>query len=77
MKCRVCGTQANIRLPQYNTALCKEDFVGFLEKRVLGTIDKYGLIGREEKTLVAVSGGKDSLALWHMLDRLGFPADGI
>ncbi len=45
MKCRVCGKQANIRLPQYNTALCNDDFIGFFEKRVLGTINKYGLIG--------------------------------
>ena len=77
MKCRVCGKQANIRLPQYNTALCSEDFIAFFEKRVLGTINKYGLLGAEEKTLVAVSGGKDSLSLWHLLDRLGFAADGI
>ena len=77
MKCRVCGKQANIRLPQYNTALCGDDFIGFFEKRVLSTIGKYGLMGEEDKTLVAVSGGKDSLSLWHLLDRLGFSADGI
>jgi uncharacterized protein (TIGR00269 family) len=77
MKCRVCGKQANIRLPQYNTALCSNDFISFLEKRVLSTIDRYGLIRAGEKTLVAVSGGKDSLSLWLALDRLGFPADGI
>jgi len=77
MKCRVCGKQANIRLPQYNTALCKDDFIGFFEKRVLATINKYGLMGAEDKTLVAISGGKDSLSLWHLLGRLGIPADGI
>ncbi len=77
MKCRVCGGQANIRLPQYNTALCAGDFIAFFEKRVSGTITKYGLLGEQDKTLVAVSGGKDSLSLWYLLNRLGFPADGI
>jgi len=77
MKCRVCGRQANIRLPQYNRALCADDFIAFFEKRVATTIRKYRLIGEQDKTLVAVSGGKDSLSLWNLLARLGFPADGI
>ncbi|OPY68159.1 MAG: tRNA 2-thiocytidine biosynthesis protein TtcA [Syntrophorhabdaceae bacterium PtaU1.Bin034] len=77
MKCRVCGKQASLRLPQYNTALCAADFIAFFEKRVLDTIHKYALIGKEEKVLVAVSGGKDSLSLWYLANRLGFCADGI
>jgi uncharacterized protein (TIGR00269 family) len=77
MKCRVCGKQANIRLPQYNRALCSDDFILFFEKRVAATIRKYKLIGEEEKTLVAVSGGKDSLSLWQLLNGLGYSADGI
>ena len=77
MKCRVCGEPANIRLPQYNSALCAADFIAFFEKRVSGTIGKYGLLSGQDKTLVAVSGGKDSLSLWHLLQRLGFSADGI
>ncbi len=35
------------------------------------------MIARGERVLVAVSGGKDSLALWHMLSELGFQADGL
>ncbi len=77
MKCRTCGAQANIRLPQYNTAYCSLDFIGFIEKRVAETIRKYGLIGPGDRILVAVSGGKDSLALWQMASKLGYEADGI
>jgi len=77
MKCRVCGAQASIRLPQYNTAYCSEDFIAFLEKRVLDTIRKHDLIRPEDRTVIAVSGGKDSLALWHLTNKLGYPADGI
>jgi tRNA-5-methyluridine54 2-sulfurtransferase len=77
MKCRSCGGQATIRLPQYNTALCSKDFTAFFTKRVHHTINKYGLIAPGDRTLVAVSGGKDSLALWQLLHNLGHEADGI
>lgn len=77
MKCRVCGQAATISLKAYNTALCAEDFIAFLEKRVHTTIKKYRLIEEEDRPIVAVSGGKDSLSLWYILNRLGYPADGI
>jgi uncharacterized protein (TIGR00269 family) len=32
---------------------------------------------RDDRLLVAVSGGKDSLALWHALTRLGYRPDGM
>jgi uncharacterized protein (TIGR00269 family) len=77
MKCRVCGKPASLSLKAYNTALCGDDFIAFLEKRVLQTIRRYRLINTGERPLVAVSGGKDSLALWTILNKLGFPADGM
>jgi uncharacterized protein (TIGR00269 family) len=77
MKCRVCGNEASIRLSAYNTALCADDFLAFFEKRVTRTIQKYNLMDKTDVPLVAVSGGKDSLALWHILNLDGFHADGI
>ena len=77
MKCRVCGKPANISLKSYSTALCSEDFASFFEKRVLTTINKYKLIQEDDKPIIAVSGGKDSLTLWHIINKLGFAADGI
>ncbi len=35
------------------------------------------MIGPQERVLVAVSGGKDSLALWDLLLELGYAADGL
>jgi uncharacterized protein (TIGR00269 family) len=35
------------------------------------------MLRRGERVLVAVSGGKDSLALWDILVRLGYEADGL
>jgi tRNA-5-methyluridine54 2-sulfurtransferase len=77
MKCRVCGNQASISLKAYNTALCDDDFVEFLERRVATTIRKYGLLDGKDRPVVAVSGGKDSLSLWYILTKLGYEADGM
>ena len=77
MKCRVCGQEAHISLRSYNTALCSQDFTFFLEKRVSDTIQKYHLIEKNDTLIVAVSGGKDSLSVWHILNRLGYKADGV
>jgi len=77
MKCRVCGKEANIRLSAYNTALCADDFLTFFERRVTRAIQKYNLIDKTDSPLVAVSGGKDSLSLWYILNSAGLQADGI
>lgn len=77
MKCRVCGESASINLKAYNTALCARDFTAFLEKRVLKTIQRYKLITEKDVPIVAVSGGKDSLSLWYILNKLGYLSDGI
>ncbi len=77
MKCRVCGEPASISLKAYNTALCASDFISFLEKRTLTTIKKYHLFDEEEKLIVAVSGGKDSLSVWSILNKLGYTADAL
>ena len=77
MKCRVCGQPASINLRSYKTALCDSDFITFFEKRVATTIKKYRLIAEGDVPIVAVSGGKDSLSLWHLMNKLGIPCDGI
>lgn len=77
MKCRVCGQPASISLRAYNTALCAKDFVFFLERRVSDTIKKYHLIDKDDTPVVAVSGGKDSLSVWQILNRHGHRADGV
>jgi tRNA-5-methyluridine54 2-sulfurtransferase len=77
MKCRVCGQPASINLRSYKTALCDKDFITFFEKRVRSTIDKYHLIVEGDTPIVAVSGGKDSLALWHLMNKLDIACDGI
>jgi uncharacterized protein (TIGR00269 family) len=40
-------------------------------------LHQFRMIEPDERILVAVSGGKDSLALWDLLVRLGYRADGL
>lgn len=77
MKCRVCGETASIALRSHKTAFCDTHFLIFFEKRVQTTIRRYGLIRAGDRPIVAVSGGKDSLSLWALLQRMGIAADGI
>lgn len=77
MKCRICRGEAEIYLPQYHLALCREHFLDFFLKRVKKAIKDFKMLGKGNRVLVAVSGGKDSLALWDALDLLGYETAGF
>jgi len=75
MKCRKCGGKAVIRIRAHNIALCEEDFLDFVLDRVQKAIRSYHLLKKEERVLVALSGGKDSLAAFDLLQRLGYQVE--
>lgn len=77
MRCSVCSRAAVIKLRHANLRLCPEHLVARVEKEVAGAIRRFRMFSPEERVLVAVSGGKDSLALWHILAKLGYQADGL
>lgn len=77
MKCRKCGTAAVINMRQHKLALCADHYLEWLPEQVERFIEKYRMFTREEKVLVAVSGGKDSLGLWDILHRLGYRTEGL
>lgn len=64
-------------MKQHKLALCKEHYLEWIPEQTERFIKKYKMFTREEKVIVAVSGGKDSLSLWDILVRLGFKADGL
>jgi len=64
-------------MPQHRLKLCAEHFCQWIPDMVERTIKKYGMFNRDERVLVAVSGGKDSLALWDVLIRLGYQTEGV
>jgi len=77
MKCKKCGAKASVNMRQHKLALCKEHYLEWIPEQTERFIKKYGMFTHGEKILVAVSGGKDSLALWDILTRLGYQADGL
>jgi len=77
MNCTKCKTKAVLKLPRHNAAFCKTCFNGFVHDQVGKAIKSQKMFGRDERILVAVSGGKDSLALWDVLLKLGYKADGL
>ena len=77
MRCKVCKGPAVIELRQHNAAFCADHFVAFCHRQVARTIKKFKMFPPDAKILVAVSGGKDSLALWDILNELGYDTDGL
>ena len=77
MKCTRCGSHAILELRRHNAAFCAPDFVEFFRNQVREAIRKYRMLTREERVLVAVSGGKDSLALWDVLIDEGYDTTGL
>jgi tRNA-5-methyluridine54 2-sulfurtransferase len=77
MKCRACRGPAVIDLKAHNANFCPEHFVAFCRDQVAKAIKKHRMLDPDERVLVAVSGGKDSLALWDLLVDLGYQADGF
>jgi tRNA-5-methyluridine54 2-sulfurtransferase len=77
MKCRSCRQPAVIDIRRHNAGFCGPCFVRHCRDQVTRAIEAYDMINRGDRTLVAVSGGKDSLALWDLLLDLGYDADGL
>jgi len=59
-------------LRSYNLKLCYDCFVKFFLKRTKETIEKFKMFSEKDKVLVAISGGKDSMALAKALKMLNF-----
>ena len=77
MRCRKCNQKAVINMRQHKLALCKDHFLAWVCDQTERNIQKYKLFPKDANVLVAVSGGKDSLALWHVLHNLGYKTSGV
>jgi uncharacterized protein (TIGR00269 family) len=76
-KCRVCREPAIIDLPRHNANFCAEHLLQLCRRQVEKAIADHDMLGPDDRVLVAVSGGKDSLAVWDILLELGYRADGL
>ena len=77
MRCKRCGGSAVVEVRRHNAAFCKDCFPVVFRNQVRRAIDEHGMLEPEDRVLVAVSGGKDSLALWDVLLEEGYHADGL
>jgi uncharacterized protein (TIGR00269 family) len=77
MKCRKCDDQAVINMRQHKLALCSPHYIEWFIDKTDQVIKLYDMFDKSALVLIAVSGGKDSLALWEVLDQLGYHVDGL
>lgn len=77
MRCRKCSDRAVINMRQHKLALCKPHFMEWFINQTQRSIERYKMFTPAQKILVAVSGGKDSLALWDVLNQLGYQTGGL
>jgi sulfur carrier protein ThiS len=76
-RCQRCRGPAAIEVPRHRAAWCAEHFVDHVQTQVRRAIDEHRMCSYDDAILVAVSGGKDSLALWDILLDMGYRADGL
>ena len=77
MKCKVCRGPAVIDVRRHNAGFCPEHFVAHMHNQVAKAIKDFKMFTPEDRLLLAVSGGKDSLAIWDILLDLGYDATGF
>ena len=77
MKCTRCRGTAEVQLRAHNSAFCRPCYLLFFRRQVERAIASERMFTKEERLVVAVSGGKDSLALWDVLIELGYDTTGL
>jgi len=71
VRCTKCGRrEASLKLHYSGEALCPSCFIDRLEARVRKAIGRYDMLGPRDRIAVALSGGKDSLTLLHLLHKV-------
>ena len=73
MNCEKCDSRAIFN----NPTLCKDHFVEYFEEKVIDTIKENNMVEESDRVCVAVSGGKDSLSVLHILWKLGFNVEAL
>lgn len=69
--CTLCRRkEAVYSRPYSGERLCKGCFSKSIEARVRATISKYEMLQPDDKIMIALSGGKDSLTLLHILTKI-------
>jgi len=70
VRCRYCEKDAVVRIPYAKLNLCSDHFNEFIVSKVRRSIERYKMINPKDKVLLAVSGGKDSITLTHIMYKI-------
>ncbi|MFH0737581.1 MAG: TIGR00269 family protein [Candidatus Micrarchaeota archaeon] len=65
-----CGEPGAVFLHYSSRHLCEKDFVRMFDKRFRKTVRAFGMIKKNDRIAVGLSGGKDSTVLLHSLAEL-------
>jgi|Deesub1362A_J573_1020465.scaffolds.fasta_scaffold00006_114 uncharacterized protein (TIGR00269 family) len=77
MKCKFCSDKPVVHLKPSNLYLCENHFLERVEEVTKRAIKKFNMFDNKDRILVAVSGGKDSLSLLYLLNKLGYYTRGL
>jgi uncharacterized protein (TIGR00269 family) len=66
-----------IEIRRHHAAFCAEHLLTMFRTQVEKAIRRFQMIAPGDRVMVAVSGGKDSLALWDILLDLGYDVTGL
>lgn len=77
MRCKVCRGPAVMDVRRHNASFCRDHFITHIKNQVTRAISEFEMFAPGDRLLVAVSGGKDSLAVWDILIDLGYDATGF
>ncbi|MDQ3990859.1 MAG: MoaD/ThiS family protein [Actinomycetota bacterium] len=77
MACKRCRGPAVVEVRRHNAAFCAACFEHHVHEQVRRAIRSHRMFGHSQRIMVAVSGGKDSLALWDVLAGLGYDVTGM
>jgi uncharacterized protein (TIGR00269 family) len=66
-----------VELRRHHAAFCSAHFLDYFQNQAVRAIHHLRMFTHEDRILVAVSGGKDSLSLWDILHRLAYQTTGL
>jgi len=69
--------ESRVELRAHNAGFCRPCYLFYFRRQVERAIAAERMFTHDERLLVAVSGGKDSLALWDVLAECGYATTGL
>jgi len=70
MRCSKCNKEAEYDIPYAGLHLCREHFIEFIDGKVKKEIREQVRFKSDDRVLIAVSGGKDSMLLMHQMHKI-------